>query len=364
MTKVSNSAMKMATATLMVSAAALLVGCEKSAESFSLLSDSANFQQSTSYVQRKIDILWVVDNSGSMESSQTNLTNSFNSFISRFSQLNYDFHMGVIATDAYLAYHYNQPSRSRLSDGVAQHSGIRIIDKNTPNMSQVFIKNATQGINGSGDERAFSSFESALGNSLNTGFVRDGAFLAIIIVSDEDDFSHYDWQNGTNSYIFTENYNYSTMFPISRFTTFLDNLTHSAAGQGAGKNYSVSTISILDSTCQATLNAESPGRKISQRYNQLADATGGTKGSLCANFGTTLQMISDRVIELSSVFKLDREPIPETIRVIVDGQTIPNSDTNGWSYNAATLEISFHGPAVPPAGSDVRIYFDPKNVKI
>lgn len=343
-------------------AVGLLAGCEKSAESFSILSDSSAFKQSEAYVQRKIDILWVIDNSGSMASSQTNLANNFNSFINRFSQLNYDFHMGVTTTDAYLAYHYHNDSRSKLRDGAgSNHSGVFIIDKDTPNMTQTFITNITQGIGGNGDERAFSSLEHTLGNQLNNGFLRAGAFLAVIVVSDEDDFSHYDWQNGTSSYVFTENYNNSTMFPISHFTSYLDGLTASDATTGI-RNYSVSTISITDSTCLAQLNGNS--QKVSQRYQQLAIATGGTVGSLCDDFGNTLQMISDKVIELSTVFQLSREPYEQSIVVTVDGAVVPKDATNGWSYDAAALTISFHGTAIPAAGADVRIAFDPKNVKL
>lgn len=338
--------------------AALLAGCEKSADSFSLMSDAASFTQNASYVQRPIDILWVIDNSGSMANSQQNLATNFQSFINRFAGLGYDFHMGVISTDAYLAYHYNQNSRSKLKDGGSTHSGIFVMDQNTPNLSQVFVTNVKLGTSGNGDERAFSSFEHALGNPLNAGFRRPGAFLSIIIVSDEEDFSHYDWQNGTNSYSFTESY--SNVFPLSRFTNYLDTLTNSTPG--GVRNYSVSTISILDQACLNQLNDSA--QKIGTRYKQLADLTQGSKGSLCGDFGSTLTTISDKVIELSTVFKLDREPYPQSIVITVNGVSIPASQTNGWTYDPATWSISFHGPAVPPAAADVRIYFDPKTVQL
>jgi hypothetical protein len=97
---------------------------------------------------------------------------------------------------------------------------------------------------------------------------------------------------------------------------------------------------------------------------QLADLTGGSKGSLCGDFGNTLQTISDRVIELSSVFKLDREPYEESIVVKVDGRDVVKSATNGWTYDATNWSISFKGSAIPGAGADVKIYFDPKSVKL
>lgn len=336
----------------------LLIGCDKSGSSFSLLSTSQSFQQSTSYVQRKVDILWVIDNSGSMETSQTNLGVNFNSFINRFSQLGLDFRMGVISSDAYMAYHYGNNNMSALRAG----SGVRIIDSSTPDMAQTFMANITLGIDGSGDERAFSSIEHALDNPLNGDFLRPDAFLAVIIVSDEDDFSHYDWQSGLSSYFFSEDYYDPSMFSISHFTDLLDEKTNSEAGDI--RNYSVSTISILDQDCLDALANEFPGRKIGYRYAQLVDATGGTRGSLCGDFGNTLEAISNRVIELSSVFRLGSEPVPETISITVNGQLIPQSATDGWTYDPTTWSISFHGNSIPPAGANVQIYFDPKSVKI
>lgn len=355
-------------------AAVLLAGCEKSADSFSLLSDSSSFTQNTAFSQRPIDILWVIDNSGSMENSQANLAANFQSFINRFEQLDLDFRMGVTTTEAYLGYHYNQNSRSQLKDrgrntrGTAYcgddtdlTTGIRVMDRNTPNLASVFIKNITQGICGNGDERAFSSFVHTLSNPLNAGFRRPDAFLSIIIVSDEDDFSHYDWQNGTNSYFMTENENHPSIFPISDFTNYLNTLTNTVAGSGVS-NYSVSAISINTTQCLNQLNDSA--QKVAKRYAQIVAATGGTLGSLCDDFGNTLEIISEKVITASSVFKLGREPYPESISITVNGASVPQGSVNGWTYDPATWTITFHGAAIPPAGADVRIYFDPKSVQL
>ncbi|MCX7978611.1 MAG: hypothetical protein N2578_06365 [Bdellovibrionaceae bacterium] len=338
-------------------------GCDKGTDSFSLLSASAAFKQSTTYVQRKIDILWVIDTSGSMRTSQTNIANNFSAFINRFQSLGYDFHMGVTSTDAYLHYHFNNPNRSRLKDGVGTNrSGVYIMNRNTPNLQNVFMTNIMLGTSGSGDERAFSSMEATLNNPLNAGFRRPGAFLAVIIVSDEDDYSHYDWGNGVASYYFTEDLNDPNMFSVTHFKNYLDTLTNSSPS--GPRNYSVSAITILDNACLAQLTDEFPERKIGRRYLELVEMTGGQRGSLCGDFASTLSLISDRVIELSTTFRLDREPYESTIVVTINGAVVPRSNTNGWSYDPATWSITFHGQAIPQAGADVKIYFDPKSVKL
>lgn len=166
-----------------------------------------------------------------------------------------------------------------------------------------------------------------------------------------------DWTNGNSSYTFIDNANDPRIDPVSDYVTYLDALTQSTS---ISRNYSVNTISILDSACKTTLGS---GRKIGQRYMDLVDSTGGAKISLCSNFADTLSIISDSIIELASTFQLNREPVPESIHITVNGTEVLESTTNGWSYEPSTLTISFHGPAVPPADADIKIAFDPVTIK-
>ncbi len=194
-----------------ISALSLItIGCEKTDRSFSLLSSGSSYQQAGNYEVRKVDILWVIDNSGSMETSQTNLTNNFSSFISNFQAKGFDFHMAVTGSDAWKSrvmpetadgisnssiLRRARPGRISFSTAnpfsYATDSGFSILDMNTPNLSNVFVTNATQGTTGTGDERAFESIRAFLDAPENANFRRRDAFLSIIIVSDEDDFSGY-----------------------------------------------------------------------------------------------------------------------------------------------------------------------------
>lgn len=330
-----------------------LLACNKGADSFSLLPASSNFKASSSFTQKKIDILWVIDNSGSMQTSQANLAANFNSFINNFSTKGYDFHMGVVTTDSYFANHYNDNNRSKLRDGLwPNFSGVPIMDKNTPNLNSVFITNITQGTNGSGDERAFSSFRHALQNPLNAGFRRPGAYLSIIIVSDEDDTSHYDWANGISSYCYFYACNPShTLYSIQYFTDFLNQLTNYVSGP---KEYSVNAITVTDTAC-----ANAVGTYIGNRYMQLAAATGGIASSICANFNSTLDAIALNVISQASIFQLDRTPVIGTIQVSINGTSIPESSSNGWTYDATNNTIELHGSALPSEGDDIQVNFEP-----
>ncbi|WP_413944444.1 hypothetical protein [Bdellovibrio sp. HCB-162] len=347
-------------AIVIASAVALFAGCNKSSSSYSLLNDANDYKQQAVIIPKKIDILWVIDNSGSMETSQNNLASNFQAFINRFNQYNYDFHMAVTTSDAWEKQFHSDSVKARIRDGavlqanpkVETHSGVFVMDKNTPNMSNVFNTNIKQGTLGNGDERVFESFKQTLLDPWNSAFRRDDAFLAVIIVSDEEDFS------GSSETAFEDA---SKNYTVQSYVDFLDTYTNASVN---GKNYSVNTISVPDTACKNQLSTDGFARKISTRLPQLADLTGGVKGSLCSNFGDTLTLISDSIIQLSAVFKLSREPQEDTISVMVDGVVINKDATNGWTYNATDLTITFHGSSVPGADAKIQIDYYPKSIKL
>lgn len=347
--------------------------CSKGGTSYSLLEDGATFRQNSGMQNSKIDVLWVIDNSGSMQTSQQNLANNFPAFIDNFTDKNLDFQMAVTTTQAYLALptftnYYNSSPTPVYYEGQAQdwiakfrdgapgvHSGFHVITAQTPNLNQVFVTNALQGVNGRGDERSLQSLRTALESPHNAGFVRPGGFLAVILLTDEDDFSH----DGTQMY---ERYD-RPLHTIDSYVQFLDNLTGSTA---AARRYSVNTISVNSQEC---LNSLYNGvQKIGQRVGQLADATGGIKGNICGNFAQELELISQSIVELSTQFSLgDRKPIPSTIRVSVDGASVPNVSSNpagtgGWYYNESSNSIFFQGDYIPSQGATINVNFDPREL--
>lgn len=357
--------MKSLKISLAVGTLALLTACGKGSTTYSLLEEGQIFRQSSGTQDAKIDVLWVIDNSGSMASSQQNLANNFPSFIQKFTEKGFDFKLAVTATDAYLALpvwnsYYNQNPRPSYYGGRPQAeiawfkdgnpdtgpSGYRVITPATPNLQNVFIKNAMQGINGRGDERSLQSMRTALESTGNAGFFRPDGFLAVIILTDEDDFSH----DGTAQY---ERYD-RPLHTIASYVSFLDGLTGST---GASRRYSVNTISVKDQACLDSIY--NGAQKIGNRVMQLADATGGVKGNLCGNFATELDLISKSIVQLSTQFYLQGDPIPESIKVYIDGVLMPNE---GWTYNSAANSIVFQPDYVPPQNSAIKVSFDPKTI--
>ena len=301
----------------------------------SILPEEEDFVQNATFQKRQIDILWVIDNSGSMRPYQARLQNSFQSFINRFQSLNYDFRMAVTTTDAYVGGSNAQWQIGKLPPSGSGISGHRVITSTTPNLADAFLKNVDVGIQGGGHERPLQSLRKALQLNDNADFHREGSFLAIIILTDENDSS-----NGSRE----------------SYVEFLNEFTQSTS---AGEYYSVSIIARLSgiSTCS--------GRFARDFLLKTAEDTGGVVVNICeANYDPHLQLISDTVIELSTFFSLKRDPIIDSIVVTVDGTEVPKDDENGWSYRSKQNGIFFHGTAVPADGVSIDVDYEPASLEI
>jgi len=386
--------------------ALLGMGCTKSNDSFSLLSAGATFKQSSAVLNTKIDILWVVDASGTMVNHQNNLATNFNSFINEFSSKNLDYHMAVASTDAWIReFNYNagtcisnpNPSNNpntiytssadcntslatfgdltKFRDGdiygaiggtPGSRSGTYLLTSlmNPATVLSTFAINIKTGTRGDGNlESGFQSLRSVLRRNATGGvayggethtslssFRRSDAFFAVIFVSDEEDQSLKPDGTGYGS---TSNY-------VSSFTTFMDGYTASVEGN---RKYNVSSIVMVDiNNCSYGLH---PQATQGDRYVAISNATSGVAASICSsNFSTQLSAISSQILTLSTRFQLDREPRPETIQVSVNGSPVANDASNGWVYihDGGFHFIEFRGTAIPPQSAGISVYFDPVSV--
>lgn len=352
--------------------------CSKSA-TFSLMSDQANFQQNSSETNGKIDVLFVVDNSGSMKSSQDNLAASFSHFIELFTEKGFDYQIAVTTSDAYRSQFVTDPvtaaAFAKYKDGIAPNKTGVFIIKPDPSATDaaaekvrietLFKKNIIQGINGNGDERVFSSFEASLTHAINSPaniggtFPRADAFLSVIVISDEEDFSQT--TAGSN-----ESYTNPNLIPVNHYVDFLDGLKF-ATPDNRSSRYNVNNISIIDQACLTKIGGNA--QKIGKRYIELTQLTNGISGSLCEDFGPILAEISHKIVELVTQFYLDRIPQDSTLQIFVNGVNVPRLSSgdpqpwNGFLYHPETNSVTFHGTSVPPQGAQISVKFDPKTIK-
>jgi hypothetical protein len=176
-----------------------------------------------------VDILFVIDNSGSMGAVQESLAASLPSlFIDRLSDslAPTDFHIAVISTD--------MDDTAQSGRFQAAPGNPKILTPDTPNVKQVLSDNLKLGTHGSGFERPLAAMEVALSLPLigneNAGFLRAKALLGIVVVSDEDDCSGPPGVDdfGDDSFCYSK---IDQMTPVQHFVDFLKGLKGGDAGK-------------------------------------------------------------------------------------------------------------------------------------
>ena len=220
-----------------------LAGCSGT-PSFSLLADKETFVGNNSAANNKIDVLFVINDQPSMSSFQDELVTSFSSFMDQFNVKGFNYKISVVTSSAYLAdpnlngYSTTNASEDGFNDyNGTVNSGVFTIIPTTPNLFTTFAINAKPAKNSAGqDGRSFSSMRQALRqtNPVNAGFVRPDAFLAVVIVDNQDDFSGNTRCTGCNM---NQRYNAPSLDPVTNYVSFLDTVTGTS---GTSKRYSVS----------------------------------------------------------------------------------------------------------------------------
>jgi hypothetical protein len=137
-------------------------------------------------IRKTVDILLVVDNSGSMIDEQIKLAANFDSFIEQFLEAEVDYQIGVVTTDM------SDPTQSGRLMGETK---LISSDMGVDLARETFQDNVRVCATGSGFERGLAAAEAALSEDFlaaggpNEGLMRDDAALSIVFVSDEDDDS-------------------------------------------------------------------------------------------------------------------------------------------------------------------------------
>lgn len=178
----------------------------------------------------KTDILFVIDDSGSMSEEQANLRTNLAAFITalRDSPIANDFQVGVTTTSV---------SGSTSTAPIGEHGALigPVLSGGSGTLVADFdAQVALVGTGGSGKEQSFAAMRFALTSPLvddpagnNKDLLRPGARLAVIFLSDEDDCSDQaaPWA-GTNGACHNDagdgvDYKATVMDPVSDYVAFL-----------------------------------------------------------------------------------------------------------------------------------------------
>jgi hypothetical protein len=329
------------------------------------------------YAQRSapaVDVLWVVDDSGSMAPRQEALARNFQAFIALFAEGRIDFRMGVATTDVF----------TRPGELVGEP---RVLAPDTPELERAFGNRVRVGTQGSAYEAGLEAASRVLERQAQRNapvlearaaceagcaseacreacaaahavdFLRPGAWLYLAFVTDEDDRSPHDVRTYWRAF---------------------------EQAKGIGNDGTVVASAII-----GDVPANGCGAEPGTRYAELVKLTGGELGSICdADFADTLRTLATSAVGLRRTFALEQVPRPDSLQVRVrypcgvasealrgcasvdraacEGQPAEALDAvctpvqggpDGWAYEPARRVVFFAGDSVPGLGARVELAY-------
>jgi hypothetical protein len=267
--------------------------------------------------QTQADILFVIDDSCSMQDKQVALAKNLSIFFEALRSDNLDFQLGVTTTDGFSV-------QGRLK---ATPSNPIFLNAGTPNLEAKFAEKVNVGTLGSGFEQAFAGALDAVSDpnrsNANLGFLRTDAVLSVVLVTDAPEQS------------------------LQPTDFYVDGLRAAKGNRRA--MVQVSTVSPTNTMAPAGCLIEGLDNG---RFAEIARVTNGVATDICrANWAQDLGSIAKGLTATRKRFAL--KSIPENqsgISVVVDGQPSTN-----WTWDSATNSIVFQGE--PAAGSQISVSF-------
>jgi hypothetical protein len=284
---------------------------------------------------RQLDVLFVVDNSLSMQDEQKSMAAKINSFMDRIKD--FDWQIGIVTTD---------PGQKDYGDGrlLAYDDGSFILNSklDLTKARQLFAKTIQRTETGSPNEQGIRATARAIQRSTGSSaevshrqFFREHSALAAVVLSDENESGE---QN------------------INKGTALLRLISNT---WGEHKIFQFHSIIVRpdDTVCKAaaTVGAHYYGTA----YADLTKLTGGVLGSICEeDYGNQLSLIGQSVANSKTTYDLECTPkdidgdgVSDVTVKATGGAVVPNFTVNG-------NQITFSKP--PQEGQYDIDYFCPQ----
>lgn len=283
----------------------------------------------------KVDVLFVVDNSGSMQDEQQKLSTALSSFVDSLSGL--DWQVAITTTDI-SGGKYSTNGQIVTMEGLST----KVLSQKIPNYEQVFLDTVlahgtpANCVNdpkdcASGDEQPLEATRLAVGlrNSDNYGFFRANSDFISITLSDEDEMS----RGGGGA---------TTPETLISTVNSAWGLTKLFSGYGI-------IIRPTDTSCLNDQTAT--GGRVGSFVQRLADLTNAVTGSICdQDYGPALATIGQRVRKFATSVSLSDVPIPGSVQVILT----PSHPNITWIVVGQTVRLS----DLPTKGTRVDITYE------
>jgi len=253
-----------------------------------------------------VDIIWVIDNSGSMNTFQQQLGYNMQNFMNVFLSYSPDFQIAFITTDS-------------------PHFVGRVIDNTAvdPTADSVTIINSI-GTRGSGHEKGLEKLKDCMNTGECVSFMRPNATLVAIFLSDEPDGSSWTTQAFTMS------------FDSIKPNMFVP--------------YAI--IGDVPGGCSSTTSNRFA--QAGHGYWDIVNHYGSSWWSICdSDWGSQLEDVA-QAVSIQTTFPLDSEdPVVDTIRVFINGQQVEGT----WTYDPASNAVVFDYDNAPEAGDLLEVSY-------
>jgi hypothetical protein len=235
----------------------------------------------------EVDVLFVLDDSGSMREEQEKLARNLPVFLDYFLDSGLSWHIGVTTTDV----DGDAPGELRSA------AGYHLITQSTPEAGRLFEHMVRVGVGGSGDEKGLFATFLALAKpapqllDTNRGLNRPDAALHVIVVSDEEDSSGYD----------QDPYELADYLDSTKSDPEIPVTFNSIVGPGP-----------------AGCRNDETNAAWGSRYQEVTDTVGGLFWSICQqDWAPILDALGAQASQIRKEFFLSEVPVPGTLTVRV-----------------------------------------------
>ena len=288
----------------------------------------------------KADIVWVIDESGSMGEERSSVRDNAVYFFQHAQAAGLDFRMGVVDM--------NIDNDGTFCTG-ENASGDRFL---VPGQDAQFAAcaGAPHGalVEDGSTENGLNQARQALENHVQTGDaykdIRNDALLVFIFMTDEND-EEAEERDCTGPYNDPSVVSCLETTPSRSYSIVRDALLQRQAGEGPGGV----AHAIIGYPASCLTAGGGTAAEAGTGYYELAMATGGLIGSVCAaDMGMTMDLILDSIVAEASPLTLMHFPISVSIAASLDSGPLWRSRVNGFDYHASTNSIVFYGQSFSP----------------
>jgi len=282
------------------------------------------------------DIIWVIDESGSMNDNRKDIVNNANNFFSRALSSGLDFRMGVTnvcnPSGSYKAAVGKFCSKiSTTSSDMGGTDRFLLPSEQTIFSSCINNPPGYEGSSEYGLVNAKEAVKKHLPRATGaTDKIRPQATLVIIVATDE-------FPQSMSSTIGSSNSKTCTLPASNQTAVDTAVLPYLSLFSGITDPEATAMFHVIGGVCNNTCNAY-----VAHGYKELAQKLSGQWADVCQkNLGNTLQVIIDTITGAASPVVLEYVPISASLAVAMDAVAISRSRTNGFDFRSASNSLVF-----------------------